>query len=72
MPTKTEQELCFLREKKVRQLVPVAHSTLWTWVRDGKFPAPLKLSDRVTVWRSADVNHFIEKMSTSCVEVKNV
>lgn len=72
MPSKTPQNPSFFREKQIRQMIPVAHSTLWAWVRNGKFPAPVKLSDRVTVWRSADVNHFIEKMSTSCVEVKNV
>lgn len=51
----------FLREKHVLQLVPVAHSTLWAWVREGKFPAPLKLSERVTVWRSSDVQSFISQ-----------
>jgi predicted DNA-binding transcriptional regulator AlpA len=51
----------FLREKHVLQLVPVAHSTLWAWVREGKFPAPLKLSDRITVWRSSDVQSFISQ-----------
>lgn len=51
----------FLREKHVLQLVPVAHSTLWAWVREGKFPAPLKLSERVTVWRSSEVQSFISQ-----------
>ena len=51
----------FLREKQVRKLIPVAHSTLWAWVRAGKFPAPLKLSDRITVWRNSDVQAFIEQ-----------
>lgn len=52
---------CFLREKQVRKLIPVAHSTLWAWVRAGKFPAPLKLSDRITVWRGSDVQAFIKQ-----------
>lgn len=51
----------FLREKQVRKLIPVAHSTLWAWVRSGKFPAPLKLSDRITVWRNSDVQAFIKQ-----------
>jgi prophage regulatory protein len=51
----------FLREKHVLQIVPVAHSTLWAWVREGKFPAPLKLSERITVWRSSDVQSFISQ-----------
>lgn len=61
----------FLREKHVLQLVPVAHSTLWTWVRNGKFPAPLKLSERITVWRSCDIQHFIAQNSVAPKEVGN-
>ncbi len=47
----------FLREKQLRQLgfAPFARSTLWRRVKDGTFPAPIKLSERVTVWRYADV-----------------
>jgi predicted DNA-binding transcriptional regulator AlpA len=51
----------FLREKQVRKLIPVAHSTLWAWVRSGRFPAPLKLSARITVWRDSDVLAFIKR-----------
>lgn len=62
----------FLREKQVRKLIPVAHSTLWTWVRAGKFPAPIKLSDRITVWRNHEVQAFIDLMSASALGAKNV
>lgn len=57
----TFPERRFLREKQVRRLIPIAHSTLWAWVRAGKFPAPLKLSDRITVWRNSDVQAFIKQ-----------
>lgn len=59
MATTKQSQTCFLREKHVRNLIPVAHSTLWTWVRAGRFPAPIKLSERITVWRSEDVESFI-------------
>ncbi len=61
MAPNTSNSASFLREKHVRQLIPVAHSTLWAWVRAGKFPAPLKLSDRITVWRNSDVQAFIKQ-----------
>ena len=51
----------FVREKHILQLIPVAHSTLWEWVNIGKFPAPLKLSKRVTVWKRSDVEEFIAR-----------
>lgn len=61
MAPNTSNTKSFLREKHVRELIPVAHSTLWAWVRSGKFPAPLKLSDRITVWRNSDVQAFIKQ-----------
>jgi predicted DNA-binding transcriptional regulator AlpA len=36
-------------------LVPVCKTTWWAGVRSGRYPAPVKLSPRVTVWRAADV-----------------
>jgi prophage regulatory protein len=61
MSQDTQIENFLLREKQVRKLIPVAHSTLWAWVRTGKFPAPLKLSSRITVWRGKDIQDFISK-----------
>lgn len=29
--------------------------TIWRWVRNGNFPAPVKLSPQLTRWRWADV-----------------
>mgnify|MGYP000865219025 FL=1 len=46
-------------------LIPVAKSTWWLWVKAGKAPAPIKLSDRVTVWRASDVDAFMEKLTAS-------
>ena len=37
----------------------IGRTTLWRWCRDGHFPKPIKLSDRVTVWRMADVREWL-------------
>lgn len=53
--------LCgFLRQAQVLALVPVSKSTLWRRVQAGSFPAPLKLSERVTVWRAEDVQAWMQ------------
>ena len=44
-------------------LLPVTEKTLWTWVREGKFPKPLKLSSNVTVWRMSEVEAWIEEQA---------
>lgn len=50
----------FLRERQLRpHILPVAHSTLWRMVKDGRFPSPIKLSERVTVWRTDQVMAWV-------------
>lgn len=44
-------------------LIPVCPSTWWAWVASGKAPKPIKLSERVTVWRLSDIKVFIEEQS---------
>lgn len=36
-------------------IIPVSSPTLWRMVKAGTFPAPVKLSARVTAWRVEDV-----------------
>jgi prophage regulatory protein len=40
--------------------VPFSHSTLWRKVKDGTFPAPVKLSARVTAWQVGTVRAWLE------------
>lgn len=39
---------------------PIGATTLWRWVNSGRFPKPIKLSPRVTVWRAEDVRTWME------------
>lgn len=50
----------FIRERQLRpNIIPVAHSTLWRMVKDGRFPAPIKLSERVTAWKIDEVLDWV-------------
>jgi predicted DNA-binding transcriptional regulator AlpA len=40
--------------------IPVSRSTWWAGVKDGRFPKPVKLGKRVTVWRVEDIRRLIE------------
>lgn len=40
-------------------LIGVSDKTIWTWVKRGEFPAPIKLSTNVTVWRLSDVQEWM-------------
>lgn len=50
-----------IRLYDVLKLVPVSKSTIWHWVREKKFPQPVKLGERTTAWRHSDVLAFLEK-----------
>ncbi len=41
--------------------IPVARSTWWAGVKEGRFPKPVKLGPRTTVWRVEDIHDFIDK-----------
>lgn len=41
--------------------IPVARSTWWAGVKSGRFPKPVKLGPRTTVWRVEDILELIDK-----------
>ena len=42
-------------------VIPVCASSWWAGVRTGKYPAPLKLGPRTTVWRVEDIRALLER-----------
>ena len=42
-------------------IIPVSKSSWWAGVKSGKYPAPLKLGDRTTVWRVEDIRSLIKE-----------
>lgn len=55
----------FLRQSQVLQFVPISKSTLWRRVQLQTFPAPLKLSARITVWRAEAIRRWIDEQATT-------
>lgn len=41
-------------------LIPVSKTTWWEGIKKGRFPKPIKLSERVTAWRVEDIKALIE------------
>lgn len=62
-PTTTLPQTGFVRQPQVLALVPISKSTLWRRIQARSFPQPLKLSERVTVWRAEDIRHWIERQA---------
>jgi len=57
-------ETGFLRQPQVLAFVPISKSTLWRRIQARTFPAPVKLSERVTAWRVEDIRCWIGKQSS--------
>ncbi|MEO3715602.1 helix-turn-helix transcriptional regulator [Roseateles flavus] len=52
-------DIGFVREARLLLFLPFSHSTLWRRVAARTFPAPVKLSQRVTAWKVEDVRAWI-------------
>ena len=50
-----------LSRKEVCKFVGVSQQTIWRWVKDGRFPKPLKTVRRV-VWKEADLQAWIDNL----------
>lgn len=51
---------CSKSTPPIPALIPVGKSTWWAGIKSGRFPEPLKLGPRTTVWRVEDIRHLIE------------
>lgn len=49
----------YVRIKELTDLLCVGESTIWYWIKQGKFPKAIKLSPRVSVWKKEDINDWI-------------
>lgn len=41
-------------------IIPIGKSTWWRGVKCGKYPKPVKLGTRTTVWRADDIRALLE------------
>ena len=55
----------FLRIVDVMKKTGIAKSTIWLWVSEGKFPKPIKLSPRITVWDEISIEQWKKEKNLS-------
>lgn len=53
----------FLRLPEIMEVTGLARSTVYLWIKDGKFPQPIKLSPKLVVWKESDISDWIYKKS---------
>ena len=53
----------YLRLPDVLKVFPVSKSTWWAGIKDGKYPKPVKLSTRVSAWKTEDIYALVADAS---------
>ena len=51
-----------LRIKEVLARLSISRSSFWEGCRTGRFPQPIKIGPRTTVWKAEDIDAFIENL----------
>lgn len=54
-----------LKLPAVMQACQLAKSTLYAYIKAGKFPRPLKLGARAVAWRQSDVAQWVDSRATA-------
>jgi predicted DNA-binding transcriptional regulator AlpA len=54
-------EAGFVRLPTILALIPISKSSWWAGIKEGRFPSPIKLGPRTTVWRVEDIRTLINE-----------
>ena len=52
----------FLRLRQVLQIIPISKSVWWEGCKTGRFPKPIKLSERTTAWKAEDIAALVKQL----------
>lgn len=58
-------ETGFVRLTQVLTIFPISRSAFWAGVKSGKYPQPVKLSERCTAWKVEDIRKMIASYNNS-------
>ena len=58
--TATHHPAQFYRLPHLKQRLGVSGSTIWNWIKQGKFPRGHKLSENVTAWDAESIERWAQ------------
>ncbi len=58
----------FLRLPQVLEILPISKSTWWKGIKEGRFPKPVKLTERTSAWLRADIDALCDQVVASRLE----
>ncbi len=52
----------FVRLPQILSIIPISKTSFLQRVKEGRFPAPIKISARMNAWRVADIRQLISQI----------
>ena len=49
----------YLRIKEVVEKLSVGKSTIYAWIKQGRFPEPIRITQYCAVWKDADIDEWV-------------
>lgn len=53
----------FVRLPQVLHVLGIGKTTFWEGIKSGRFPAPIKLGPRTSVWKVEDIRNLISRIA---------
>jgi prophage regulatory protein len=61
--TQFTQSIGFYRLPTVLTKIPVSRSAWWQGIKDGRYPAGVKIGPRTTAWLKSDIEELCNRLS---------
>ena len=61
--TMKKREEKFLRLQQVLDIIPISRSAWWQGCKDGRYPKPIKLAPRTSVWKASEIYELVDKLA---------
>ena len=59
MSERTQKMTKYLRIKEVVEKLSVGKSTIYAWIKQGRFPEPIRITQYCAVWKDADIDEWV-------------
>ena len=56
----------FLKKPSVIKLSGLSSTTIHRWMKEGKFPKSIRLTEKTNVWSQNELNDWMQQMKQEC------
>jgi prophage regulatory protein len=50
-----------IRLKQVLEIIPISRASVWRLSAAGRFPKPIRLTERCTAWKKSDIEAWLQE-----------